>query len=174
MENNEMENNEIGFNINELRELIIKSLDLFDKKAFKYQKYIESEIKVSEFDIKIILYNREIKTDYEYIGYYDKSNNVWIWAWLLQVPNHKLKLAKELLYYGLKLDIPSINAEQVYLKSLLVNSRYVINDHIGLQINLAIFTYLLNEKILFIYPKKIDNMIIYYAIYNMDIDIDIE
>ncbi len=161
-----------GFNIEELKEFIIKSLDYYDKNNKKYIKYINSEIEITTFDYKfnfIIDKTQKIKSDYEYIGCYDILNNVWIWGWLLHITNTKTELSRGLLEYGLKLDVQSINAEQIFLKNLLINSRYIVTDKIGLDINIAIFSYLLNEKILFIYPKKNNNIIIYYAIYNLDV-----
>jgi hypothetical protein len=53
----------------------------------------------------------------------------------------------------------------MFYKGLLLNSRYIVSDKIGLEINLAIFSSLLKDKILFIYPRKKDNMIVYYFIY---------
>jgi len=159
--------------IQELKQLITKALDYYDKNNLKYYKYINSSNIIFNDKNNIEFYlddNDKLNGTYEILGYYDVLNSIWIWGWLLQVKYDDIELSRELLMYGLKLDPTIINAEQLYLKNLLLNSRFTINDNVQLDINLAIFSYLLKKKFLFIYPKKIyssDNknyIIMYYFI----------
>lgn len=157
--------------IQELKQLIIKALDLYDRNNLKYYEYINCNNVIFKNNIEFHLNDNDKKSaEYEIIGYYDVTNSIWIWGWLLQVKYNDTELSRELLMYGLKLDPSIINAEQLYLKNLLLNSRFIVNDKIQLEINLAIFSYLLKKKFLFIYPKKIyssDNknyIIMYYFI----------
>jgi len=156
------------FNVDELKEIIIKSLDNYDKTNLKYRKYINSEFKYNQvtdtFGTFHLKDNDFAKASFQIIGYYDVMYNTWIWAWLTPIKGDLTELSKDLLNYGLKLDVKSISANQLYIKGLLLNSRYRIDERINLDINMAIFSYILNEKILFIYLKKKDNKIIYYAI----------
>jgi hypothetical protein len=158
--------------IDNLKDLIIKSLDYYDRKNYKYKN---NQVKII-FD-KIIIYKTKdqigdsddnilLEASLDLIGVYNVSSNVWIWGWVFPYENNKIILSKYLLNYGLELDLININAEQLYLKGLLTNSRYIVNDDIGLDINMAIFTYLLKDKIQFIYSSKDEslNIIKYYAV----------
>lgn len=165
-----MDNLGNNYDINDLKNLIIKSLELYDLNNSKYTKELNSKIiiKNASSDIEFISDEQIIlSAQYQILGYYDYINNIWIWGWLTHLNSNLISLSKELLNYGLKLDPSDINAEQLYLKTLLLNSRYIINSNVGLDINLSIFSYILKEKILFIYPNKIKdlNIIIYYIIY---------
>jgi hypothetical protein len=157
-------------NIDKLRESIINALDLYDKNNLKYIKYINSKIEITQhgngINIASFIYNQNeiFKAKCQIFGYYDILNTIWFWGWLLPLPNNETILARELLDYGLKLDISDTNAEQLFYKGILLNSRYIINNKIGLEINLAFFSSLLKDKILFIYPRKVENIIIFYFI----------
>ena len=151
-----------------IKEIIIKALDYYDKNTLKYTEYINySKIELFENskEIKFYLNDKEIfKANYQLAGYYDNTNNIWIWGWLLPLNNKNTSLARDLLEYGLKLDIDTINNEQIFIKSLLLNSRYIVTDNIGMDINMAIFSFILKEKILFIYPHIIDQITFYFFI----------
>lgn len=154
--------------IEEIKEIIIKSLDLYDINAIKYSNIFKSRVEVSKETNIIKFYSKEYElllvASYQYAGYYDVNNNIWIWSWLLPLTNNNTKLARELLEYGLKLDVNSINNDQIFIKNLLLNSRFIIRNKVGLDINLSIFSYILKEKILFIYPHAINDIILYYFV----------
>lgn len=164
-----MENYNEEYDINDLRDLIIKSLDHYDSIRLKYTKHLSNKLIIKNIseDVEIVLDNEIFRAKYQILGYHDFKNNIWIWGWLTQQKSDFIIMSKELLNYGLKLDPSNINAEQLYLKTLLLNSRYIVDGTVGLDINLSIFSYILKEKILFIYPlKNNDNKItIYYIIY---------
>lgn len=149
-----------------IKDIIIKSLDLYDRKIFKYNKYIKNKVEI--INNNKITFNSDdgekFHASYECAGYYDTVNSIWVWGWLLPMPNSDTSLSRSLLNYGLNLDIETINNEQIFIKNLLLNSRYIINDSVGMEINLAIFSFILKEKILFIYPHVNDNIIKYYFI----------
>ena len=155
-------------NIINIKDMIIKSIDLYDKQYIKYLDIINSRSEIIKESNRIKFYSKDdeilLDAKFQFAGYYDPNNNIWIWAWLLPLTNNNTKLSRELLEYGLKLDINSINSDQIFIKNLLLNSRFIIKDKIGLEINLAIFSFILKEKILFIYPYKINDIIIYYFI----------
>ena len=159
-------------NIDKLRESIIKALDLYDKNNLKYKDYINSKIEIIQHNndnIAIFIHNKNeiYKAKCQIFGYYDILNTIWFWGWLLPLSNNETILARELLDYGLKLDISNINAEQLFYKGILLNSRYIVNNKIGLEINLAFYSSLLKDKIQFIYPRKIDNIIVFYFIIDL-------
>lgn len=155
--------------IESIKEIIITSLDLYDRNNIEYDYIIKSKVDIIKDTNNIMFYSKEddtvlFKGHYQIAGYYDLTNNIWIWGWLLPITNRNTKLARELLEYGLKLDINSINSDQVFIKNLLLNSRFIIKDKIGLEINLAIFSFILKEKILFIYPHINNDVVFYYFI----------
>lgn len=154
----------------DIKEIIIKALNLYDRQRFKYEKYIKNKIDIiSSNDIRFESNDGQVtKAKYEYCGYYDIVNSIWVWGWLLPISNSNTILCRSLLNYGLNLDIESINNEQIFIKNLLLNSRYIVNDPVGMDINLAIFSLILKDKILFIYPHKNNNIIRYYFITEID------
>ena len=66
-----------------------------------------------------------------------------------------IETAKDLLNYGLKLDSNNqFSVEHSYIKSLLVNSRILIESQIELDNHLAIIFYLTKDIFSFIYSYK--------------------
>jgi hypothetical protein len=157
-----------NYKIDELKDTIIKALELYDEINYKYSKELETEIEIQNYKAIFNINDKIIKYDYEILGYYDIPSKVWTWGWLLPIYNDLTLLSRDILNYGLKLDVVSINAIQIFFKTLLLNSRYIVSDFVGLEINIAIFFYLLKNKVLFIYPHKENNVIKYYIIMNND------
>ena len=125
-------------------QFILKSLEYYDKQQEKYEELINS--KNYEIDnnneIKINIKGQEpIYGSYEILGYYYMEPKVWVWSWVLnQINSESVEISKNLLNYGLKLE-PRDVSEHFYIKTLLVNSRILIDDEIQLDPNLAIYSY---------------------------------
>lgn len=164
--------------IENLGQFIKKTLKYYDEQNLKYKDYLNSDnVKFDTIEDKITLKtssNKDaIHEDYEVLGYFDNQTNVWIWGWVLSDLNlETTKICKELLNYGLKLE-PSTNIyEHYFIKTILVNSRILIEDFTQLEVNLSIYAYLMRDKYKFIYPRKryIDStnkdkyIVIYYVI----------
>lgn len=144
------------------------SLNQFIKKALQHydnQNLVNKEIlEVADTSVKFSLETNTItfkldekeKTfDFEMLGYFDNQSHIWIWAWLLtDLNSEQTKMSRELLNYGLKLESTSNSIEHFFIKSLLVNSRISIEEDTQLDTNLAICTYIIKNKIKFIYPRK--------------------
>ena len=93
---------------------------------------------------------------YEYLGYNDYKNNIWIWAWVLaDFDDYETKECKYLLNYGLKLEPKSTTTDQLLFKGILVNSRIKIVEDIQQEVNLSLYSYLLKNRIKFIFKNKI-------------------
>ncbi len=143
-----------------LNQFIKKAIQHFDNQNLANLKILhvpDSNVKFSLNDntITFILDDKEKTFDFELLGYFDNQANIWIWAWLLSNLNsEQTKLSRELLNYGLKLEPSSNSIEHFFIKSLLVNSRISIEEDIQLETNLAIFSYIIKNKINFIYPRK--------------------
>jgi hypothetical protein len=143
-----------------LNQFIKKALQHYDTQNLANIKILyvpDSNVKFSlnTDTITFILDDKEETFDFEMLGYFDNQVNIWIWAWLLtNLNSEQTKISRELLNYGLKLEPTSNSIEHFFIKSLLVNSRISIEEDIQLETNLAIFSYIIKNKIKFIYPRK--------------------
>jgi len=101
---------------------------------------------------------------YEILGFLDKKKNLWNWSWLIpSISNEFTKLTIYLHNYGIKLDNSDTN-EHYFIKPILSNSRLIIKNNIEQDLILAVSSYLLRDKIKFIYLFEEKNKITYYLI----------
>lgn len=144
---------------NSLNQFIKKAIDYYDKQNIKYIDTINNLNINFNIDANTIIFNNNNEEkiyNYEILGYFDNENNIWIWSWLLiNLTSDQIIIARELLNYGLKLEPLSNSTEHFFIKSLLVNSRITLEEDVQLDTNLAIFSYIIKNKIKFIYPRKI-------------------
>jgi hypothetical protein len=142
-----------------LNQFIKKALEHYDNQNFKYKHLILLDNIKYNTDKNIIKFtdNNNIvhEYDFETLGYFDGITNIWIWSWVI----HKLKLeqtiiARNLLNYGLKLEPGQNLEEHNMMKLLLVNSRIKLEEQLQLDVNMAIFSYIMKDSIKFIYPRK--------------------
>lgn len=144
-------------NIYPLSQLIKSSFKYYDEQNSKYINLINTQnIKFdNDLNYKSLIFNDHEEYDYELLGYFDNQTNIWIWAWVLPDLNYdKTILCRELLNYGLKLEPSTNSTEHFIIKSLLVNSRILLEEYVQLESYLAIISYIIKDKILFIYPRK--------------------
>lgn len=145
-------------NTESLSQTIKNALEKYDNINEKYISYINNPNFVfsTEDQIRFNLDNTYDNFEYEHMGSFDNQNHIWIWSWVFPKSNmKKTKISRELLDYGLKLEPESNTYDHFMIKSLLVNSRIQIEESIQLEINLAIYTSLLRDKIKFIFPNII-------------------
>jgi len=103
---------------------------------------------------------------YEILGFIDLKKKIWQWSWVIpSISNEYTKLSKELLNYGLKLDNTD-TSDHFFIRLLLLNSQIKINNSMEQEINIAIISYLIKNKIKFIFIDKFTdkNKITYYLI----------
>lgn len=154
---------------NNLNDIIIQSLEEYDNNLLKYREYYEQDVKFNHDTNEIKFIDKNYEYNFEILGIFDNNNNIWIWGWVIYINNDLIKIAKDLLNYGLKLE-PGIHSsvEYSFIKSLLVNSRILVETDIELNINLGIIYNLIKNKLLFLYPYKYyldnDKYITYYYI----------
>lgn len=143
----------------EINDLIIKSLNYFDKQNSEYSKYIKNTYLIhTKNSIQIIdkNSNKILEAEAEVLGIFHHKTNVFLWGWLLPYLSIKeTTIIRELLNYGLQLNPTSNSTEHFFLKPLLVNSRINIDSDIELNTIQAISAYLLRNKYRFIYPYTI-------------------
>jgi hypothetical protein len=143
----------------DLSTLINDALNYYDKHNIEYSDYIKSEKIIVERETnKIIFQEFEKEFKYEFLGIFDNTTNIWIWAWLVpEFMFNETNISRKLLNYGLKISPTPINKldnEQLYLKTQMVNSRFLLYDNFQLDLHLAISSYLAKESFKFIYNKK--------------------
>lgn len=143
---------------NYLSETVKKALGHFDNQNWNYRKLISNQsVNFDEINSSITFNFDESNETYNYelLGYYDNQNGIWIWGWVLADFNYKdTPQCKHLLDYGLKLEPKSATIEQSMIKGILVNSRIKIEEQVQLEVNLAIYSYLIKDRIKFIYGRK--------------------
>ncbi len=139
--------------------LIDKSLNFFDYQNKKYNNYLkEDDISITR-DKNIIKFNN-LNEDFKYelLGIFDNTTNIWMWGWMMpDFLYNETNLIRKLLNYGLKISpsvITPISDEKLYLKTQMVNSRFLLYEQFQLDLHLAIASYLVKDSIKFIYSKK--------------------
>ena len=146
-------------NVESLSQIIKMAIEKYDTICLKYSEHIinkNTQFGNNEDTIKFNFNDYVEEYDCELLGYFDNQNNIWIYSWVLTNRNlSSTKISRELLEYGLKLEPNSNTDEHYMIKSLLVNSRIQIEESLQLDINLALYTSLLRDKIKFIYPQII-------------------
>ncbi len=146
----------------DLSTLINNALIYYDKQNIEYNEYIKSDNITVERETNKIIFNninKDIKElHYEFLGIFDNTTNIWIWAWLVpEFMFNETNISRKLLNYGLKINSTPINKldnEQLYLKTQMVNSRFLLYDEFQLDLHLAISTYLAKDSFKFIYSKR--------------------
>ena len=148
----------------DLSTLINNALIYYDKQNIEYDEYIKSNNITVERETNKIIFNdnskelnsKELK--YEFLGIFDNTTNIWIWAWLVpEFMFNETHISRKLLNYGLKISPTPINKldnEQLYLKTQMVNSRFLLYDQFQLDLHLAISSYLAKDSFKFIYSKR--------------------
>ena len=137
--------------------IIDKALDYYDNKNIEFNKYIQSNdmIVVDRDNNKININNKEFK--YEVLGVFDNMSHVWMWGWMIpELMYNETNIVRELLNYGLKINPTNnkISNDRLYLKTQLVNSRFLLEDEFQLELHLAIASYLAKDNFNFIYNKR--------------------
>lgn len=144
----------------ELTQLMKNALKNYDNQNIKYKKYIsDTNININRDNITINFNNLNEKFEYQILGCYFLEEKTWVWGWMFpHFTSNEIILSRKLLDYGLKQNVDNIEKKifdyQNYIKTQLVNSRFIINKNFQLDINLAICSFLLKDKISFIYERK--------------------
>jgi hypothetical protein len=155
--------------------IIKKSIDNFENKNILYQEYIiDQNVTFDRVENNITYLNKNKKFNYNVLGMFDKSNNVWFWGWMMPMLYvNETNITKQILDYGLKINPSPVNQlsnEKLYIKTQLINSRFLLDNFFQLEIHLALSCYLVKDQIKFIYPRKRElgqnkSIIIFYTVY---------
>jgi hypothetical protein len=143
-----------------LTSIVDKALNYYDEQNNKYKKYTTMKVSVNRHDNIITFIDGTETYDFQYevLGVFDNSTNIWIWAWMFpDFVYAETNIVRMLLNYGLKITptlISGLTDERLYLKTQLINSRFLLNDFFQLELHLAISSYLAKDNFKFIYGKK--------------------
>ena len=160
--------------VTNLGHLVKKSLLNYDIKNEKFKEIIKTKDYILKKENAILEFNSlDKKFKFNILGIFDYSKKIWIWSWL--VPSYSynhILYTKKLLDYGIKINAgKKIDNEFLWIKTQLVNSRFLLDDSLQLDIHLAISSYLLKDNFDFVYPvtkqltdNKNDKLIIYYIL----------
>lgn len=156
-----------------LKQLVKKALLNYDIKNEKHKEIINTKEYIFNEENATLTFNKlNKKFKFNILGIFDYSKKIWIWSWL--VPSYSynhILYTKKLLDYGIKINPGKIDKEFLWIKSQLVNSRFLLDDSLQLDIHLAVISYLMKDNFDFIYPvtkqmtkEKDDKLIIYYIL----------
>ncbi len=145
--------------ISSLNQFIKKALDYYTNMKVKYKIFNSYKDKRDFVNNEIIFTdndNKNLDYQFETLGYFDNTNHVWVWSWVMNdIKSEQINIARGLLNYGLNLEPGTISDEQHIIKALLTNSRIQIEEDIQLETNIAIFTYLIKNRFSFLYQRKV-------------------
>ena len=171
-----------------LKTLIYKSLEIYDNQNNNNKMFINCSnviIKTLDYDtdendkneINFYVDDIDYNFNYEVLGIFDKNTKVWIWSWNMPVLIKELtKESRNLLNYAFskeknsdltKEDYNNYSKEDLFIRIQFTNSRLYLTDSFQLDILLAVCSYVLQNRIKFIFKKNNkfnDNFEVYYLI----------
>jgi hypothetical protein len=147
---------------NNFNDLIKKSFLYYDNKNNEYKKFIKSNnVEWNSDKLEINFKKMKKKFKYEILGAFDNQSKIWLWGWMFPgIKKDKTILVKKLLNYGLDIDADETKnkgdeSTMFYVRTQLINSRFLLDDQIQLDIHLALASYLIKDNFKFIYPENI-------------------
>jgi hypothetical protein len=136
-----------------------KSKDQFNK---EFPKINSVKFKDSNVDLdQSLMYINEISFQYNIIGRFDNSTNIWEWGWVNEYIKNKVYYTAGLL----KWSIDVIEEKDYIVKNILINSKIQITNKINIDIILAItLRFLSSFGFIYIHAIKESNNIYKYYI----------
>ena len=130
--------------------LVKDSFDYYDSNYDEFESFLNGIDEIQIWNIQddemtpneILFLQGESKihkSPYQIIGMYTTGSNSWIWAWASPTLEKKdTYIIAKVLNYGIQLN-PSKN---MFLKTELITSRFIITNMIQLELHIAIGSYL--------------------------------
>jgi hypothetical protein len=154
----------------DIKNIINKSLLNYDISNEKFKSIINNSNPpiINRDKNKIIFKEKEF--DYEILGIFDDQTKIWLWSWLIPSINQEsIRISRYLLEYGLNLTPTEDMVDQMFIKTQLTNSRFILEDYVQLELHLALCSYISNKNIKFLYPARLglsdkQHITIYYII----------
>ena len=129
---------------------------------------------------QIIFYDKDkkiiFKSAYECLSFYLPTEKIWKWSWSIpHIAKKHTYITRKLIDYAVSLD----TLYDGFIKTILVNSKIIVNNNIQLDIFLALFSKLTKKPFILEYPhiphkevktndssKKFNNLVPYKEIIN--------
>lgn len=154
----------------DIKNIISKSLLNYDMANEKFKSLINNKNPpaIDREKNKIIFKDKEF--DYEILGIFDDQTKIWLWSWLIpSIKQESIQISRYLLDYGLNLTPNDEMIDQMFIKTQLTNSRFILEDSFQLELHLSLCSYISNKNIKFLYPAPLKlsddhNITIYYII----------
>ena len=160
------------------KNLIKKAFKYKDEKTEKYElisskidnyEFTNSKLDLQEPVVKWKDKNNKtlFKSKWQLAGSYLPEFDMWIWSWADPTsPKNTQYISRDLLKYGLDIDINESNEYDKLIKMILTNSRFIIKLPESLHLFTCIILYLSKKE--FIFQKPNNNFIDFYFIYDIN------
>jgi len=146
---------------NKLLSNALENYDIINNISKDYYLIMSNDInkKLNDrFILKSKTMNLNIKYEVELIGSYLLDEKIWLWGWLTN--DTKIYSIVDWCYKSIKNDIDSYNS---IIRSLILNSKFIISDIIQLDILISLALYLYKSDLILQYKFQ-DNIIYYLSI----------
>ena len=149
---------------------LLDILDFFNiniESSSNFLNYFQETTELYNLMPTVIMAKNNIKKKFTYniIGVLDTTQNIFYWAWALNLGSRYIIKTKQLIIYGINQEPKTLS--EYYIKKILTSSFIrIYKDSIPLSLILAIaITY---TKSNFMINKRYNNYIIYYGIYEIN------
>lgn len=160
------------------RNLIKKAYKYYDEQHLKYENLVtkintwqmsNTELDLQKPRISFFDKNKKLlfKSNWEFMGTYYEEQKLWVWAWA--DPNTKKNetyLVTKLLKYGC--DINVNDSKEKFLKMILTNSRFKIENQVSLDV-IGYLALYLSKKDWILYTKD-NNKLKFFLIFDFEIN----
>lgn len=160
------------------RNLIKKAYKYYDEQNLKYENLVtkintwqmsNTELDLQKPRISFFDKNKKLlfKSNWEFMGTYYEEQKLWVWAWA--DPNTKKNetyLVTKLLKYGC--DINVNDSKEKFLKMILTNSRFKIENQVSLDV-IGYLALYLSKKDWILYTKD-NNKLKFFLIFDFEIN----
>lgn len=139
----------------------------YDKSKYKFNSEFSkiNSIKFKDSDVDLVpslIYINNVAFEYNIIGRFDDSTNIWEWGWVNEFVKNKVYFINQLLRYSIEV----VEEKDALIKNILNNSKIQITNKINIDIILAItLKFLSSFGFTYIHTvKESSNIHIYYIL----------
>ena len=158
------------------RNLIKNAYKYYDEQYTKYEELVNKintwQMSNTELDLqkpRIIFFDKDkkllFKSNWEFMGTYYEEHKLWVWGW--SDPNttkNETYLVTKLLRYGC--DINVNDSKEKFLKMILTNSRFKIENQVSLEL-IGYLALYLSKKDWILYTKD-NNKLKFFLLYDFE------
>jgi len=164
--------------------LIKKAYKYYDEQHLKYENIVNKintwQISNTELDLQkpiINFFDKDkkliFKSNLEFMGSYYEEQKLWVWAWAdPNIPKNETYLVTKLLKYGCDINVKDNknDKKQKFLKMILTNSRFKVENQVSLDIIGYLALYLSKKDWIFYVNDNKNSTLKFFFLYNLDIN----